>query len=94
MFAELESLLAAQRVREYAGELGVQQGAGQLGAMHQRNRALEQQVGAGAGLWSSILLSGTTHRVISMQQSNSLGLLIFCLTRVLLLISMQADNNV
>lgn len=43
--AELESLLAAQRVREYSGELGLQQGAGQLGAIQQRNKALEQQVG-------------------------------------------------
>lgn len=47
MPAELESLLAAQRAREYAGELGLQQGVGQLGAIQQRNKALEQQVGTG-----------------------------------------------
>lgn len=45
LLAELESLLAAQRAREYSGELGLQQGAGQLGAIQQRNKALEQQVG-------------------------------------------------
>lgn len=44
LHAELEALLAAQRAQEYSGQLGLQQGAGQLGAIQQRNKALEQQV--------------------------------------------------
>jgi hypothetical protein len=43
-FAELESLLVAQRARVYADELGVKHGVDQLGAIQQRNKALEQQV--------------------------------------------------
>lgn len=86
--AELESLLATQRAREYAGELGVQQGAGQLGAMHQRNRALEQQVGVGFRLVSSILLSARAisarHHVNSLWTPNLLAYEL----------SMQADTIV
>ena len=42
--AELEGLLAAQRAREYRSELDGARSGGQLGAVQQRNRVLEEQV--------------------------------------------------
>lgn len=43
--SELEGLLASQRAREYRSELDVANRGGQLGAMQQKNRIMEEQVG-------------------------------------------------
>ncbi len=47
--AELEALLSGLRAREYKADSTSQRSGSQLGAIQERNKMLEEQVGGGAG---------------------------------------------